>query len=241
MIETRFQDLGFKSGWKRPSWSSSSCLISPRVVISLHAVHYSGRFLEGFDFSKALKIASAVRYIICFLTSPLEKHTRIRATHSPCLLFEALLTWLMFWIKRHSEAARNNQVEVSWRTSIYMDYTSNLPENVSNWLVPLFLVHLAWSPLCRTTDCMWKYASSRILCQYRVSAPEFAITLQDFTRCSAPPCCPSCIECNRVFGTLPPAGEQFRQGHFTLTRSTLNIYLHYGKKFHVSLNLNLTT
>lgn len=62
-------------------------------------------------FYKSLKIAWAVTFIICSLRT-----SHIQATHPPCLLFEALLTWLMFGIKQHSEAEQDKQLEVSqWR------------------------------------------------------------------------------------------------------------------------------
>lgn len=64
-------------------------------------------------FYKSLKIAWAVKFIICSLRT-----SHIQATHPPCLLFEALLTWLMFGIKQHSEAEQDKQLEVSQCTPL---------------------------------------------------------------------------------------------------------------------------
>lgn len=67
-------------------------------------------------FYKSLKIAWAVTFIICSLRT-----SHIQATHPPCLLFEALLTWLMFGIKQHSEAEQDKQLEVSqWRVYTFI-------------------------------------------------------------------------------------------------------------------------
>lgn len=47
--------------------------------------------------------------------------SHIQATHPPRLLFEALLTWLMFGIKQHSEAEQDKQLEVSqWRVYTFI-------------------------------------------------------------------------------------------------------------------------